>query len=1555
MKSILHYILRNSVQAALAATLFVTSTATGLATPSTTVVVSQVYGGGGNSGATYKNDFIELHNISNSSMDVSTWSVQYASSTGSSWQVTALSGSIPAGGYYLVQEAAGSGGTTSLPTPSVTGSINMSGTAGKVALVNSATALTGTSPTAGVVDFVGYGNTTGSQANYYEGTGAAPTLSNTTSDSRGNQGSTDTDNNATDFTAGTVAPRNSSTTPYIPAVAATQVVVETAADGSGATVPSQSIYVGNSITAYSIARSSSNQFSSNVAATWSLGSITGGVVSGDLVPSGDGKSAVFTPHAAGSAVITATASGLTSVSSGTITVNPAPSNIMGVGATSLARVSTNGGTLLTVNVTPAGNPPSTGITVTADLSAFGGSSHTTLYDDGTHGDAVAGDGIYSLSLTVPQNQAGGSYSIPVSISDAQGRTATASITFNVLGSFTIFHTNDCHARITPHKWIIPAHGTQPFVFSQVGGAAYMGAEILNLVAAQPNSLVLDGGDISEGNPVGDYNYTGTLTNPQIGNTTGSVSDPGNAGVVGFFMLLDKKLKAQPRGRGIDAWVVGNHDVRYKNYVDNLKNQASFPVISCNVCQHGTLTPYFQPYVIVTVNGTKIGIIGYTTPSAQVGPDLANILDVDYADWNGTASNTIHLAPIVNNLRTTQGCDMVILLTHDGHEDLTVPNSSNNNTPPLVDTSAAKLPEVAITGHWHTWCEDVWEPSILNYKTIFMESASYIKYVGELQVTGAGKYISSQQHVLDDSQITPDPDIATYVQNEKNYYNQNTTGYQADQVLGYTASDLVLDTKMKWWSADEYPWTGDDSADGYICDGLKWKANQLWGNCDLSIEVGGGVRSDIAAGPMTFTNIYEMYPWNDDILYVVPMTGQAIWNFIQSNNCDVGISREWHVTATNGVISGITYNGNPINLSQTYNVAISNYIYANNGFTGTFTDINPATGTTYLCRDALMDYAQQFPQSSPYVWGGSPYTLNTNFAGGYIGVVTMMNDADSSPLYDDGFIRMFSVTPETLGRLGSAQVPSSLVNPDGTINHSNPLSEIEWYRSNLGFKTGALHNGDIVQIYGKGGFYNGTPELVDSEGVVSDGVEFNVIGHDATMSQPEYYASINQFYNTSGLNHYVKFFARKTGTNTVQDSANNTLSVMDATGYASKTLPGNVGDLLQLTGVTTAETASISYRFRCDSAVEASTVGVSNFPPQSQVTAIPSGNQTGAIQLTATASGAPVSSVNTISLTPVADSGVTEGNPTSNTGTKTSMYVQSSSTSSYKDERAWVKFDLSSLPANANITGARLQLTCFSAAGAALPAAVCSSSTDNWTETGITWNNQPSFGGAISTNTLTSAAAYTWDVTNVVQSDYAGDKLVSLVVKAVTEGSTDATAPSYAFDAKEYGGSTIPVLQVDTPSTATSPSITQVQFYYRYSSDGTTYGSWTAYQGPVTTAPYTVTFNFPTGAGFYEFYSVATDSNGTVEPDPALYDTSTTFQVNTSGSDANSGTNTPTMPQWGLILMGTLLFGYVATQLRTRLQLFLYLGLLLLVLAMIAIPHLHHSRLNLDHGVKLTSR
>ena len=103
-------------------------------------------------------------------------------------------------------------------------------------------------------------------------------------------------------------------------VAASQVRIETAANGTGTVVPAQSLAVGSAITGYAISRDSTGGFIANVPASWSLTALSGGVVGTDLVVAGDAKSATFTGHAAGSAIIHPVVSGLTSVDSGTISV-----------------------------------------------------------------------------------------------------------------------------------------------------------------------------------------------------------------------------------------------------------------------------------------------------------------------------------------------------------------------------------------------------------------------------------------------------------------------------------------------------------------------------------------------------------------------------------------------------------------------------------------------------------------------------------------------------------------------------------------------------------------------------------------------------------------------------------------------------------------------------------------------------------------------------------------------------------------------------------------------------------------------------------------------------------------------------------------------------------------------------------------------------------------------------------------------------------------------------------------------------------------------------------
>jgi Lamin Tail Domain len=176
------------------------------ATSSASVVVSQVYAGGGNAGATYANDYVELFNRSSSAVSVTGWTVQYASAASASWTSVPLAGSIRAGGYYLVKL---SGGTTgaALPTADATGSANLAASGGKIAVSRGSADLTcgaTAGSCTGLEDLVGYGG-----AVDFEGADAAPALTNTTALLRAGGGCTDTNSNPSDFTAGDPSPRNS--------------------------------------------------------------------------------------------------------------------------------------------------------------------------------------------------------------------------------------------------------------------------------------------------------------------------------------------------------------------------------------------------------------------------------------------------------------------------------------------------------------------------------------------------------------------------------------------------------------------------------------------------------------------------------------------------------------------------------------------------------------------------------------------------------------------------------------------------------------------------------------------------------------------------------------------------------------------------------------------------------------------------------------------------------------------------------------------------------------------------------------------------------------------------------------------------------------------------------------------------------------------------------------------------------------------------------------------------------------------------------------------------
>ena len=172
---------------------------------------------------------------------------------------------------------------------------------------------------------------------------------------------------------------------------------------------------------------------------------------------------------------------------------------------------------------------------------------------------------------------------------------------------------------------------------------------------------------------------------------------------------------------------------------------------------------------------------------------------------------------------------------------------------------------------------------------------------------------------------------------------------------------------------------------------------------------------------------------------------------------------------------------------------------------------------------------------------------------------------------------------------------------------------------------------------------------------------------------------------------------------------------------------------------------------------------------------------------------PPASSTTIALPPIADAEVRELSPDSNHGTSAIMWVRSEGCG--KNRRAFLKFDLSAIPANSTITEARLHLYCQVTSFADLEVQVRAVDNDGWAERTLTWNNQPPHGEVLDAVLIPKCAGskwYSWEVTSFVQAEFSGDKTMSLCLRAEEENGRG----SDGFRSKEHGfACTHPYLKV----------------------------------------------------------------------------------------------------------------------------------------------------------------
>lgn len=246
------------------------------------------------------------------------------------------------------------------------------------------------------------------------------------------------------------------------------VSVETAADGSGMVFPLQTISAGTSITLYAVTRDAFGNHVGSPAATWTLTNTTGGVISSDLSPAGDGSFAVLTGHKAGSAQVIATVGGVP---------NRTPSQVITVVAGDATRFQVNVPTPLSF---------AAGVTKTLAITAFDAFGNPAIGYTGLHTLTFTGANPSTRPVTPPHvaNQAGAL--IPFGQPTSLHFNAGVLNTTGIAGDMRLFHAETA----TIHAADGPITGTSALLTVGAGAHTQMALETAaaTVVAGVPFSV-----------------------------------------------------------------------------------------------------------------------------------------------------------------------------------------------------------------------------------------------------------------------------------------------------------------------------------------------------------------------------------------------------------------------------------------------------------------------------------------------------------------------------------------------------------------------------------------------------------------------------------------------------------------------------------------------------------------------------------------------------------------------------------------------------------------------------------------------------------------------------------------------------------------------------------------------------------------------------------------------------------------------------------------------------------------------------------------------------------
>ncbi len=502
----------------------------------------------------------------------------------------------------------------------------------------------------------------------------------------------------------------------------------------------------------------------------------------------------------------------------------------------------------------------------------------------------------------------------------------SSTAFAEVKNLTILHTNDHHGHFMKFA---------PYPVRDVGGLAAQ-STLVNITRAEVEKdggvvLLLSAGDFNTGIPESD------------------------------MLDAEPDIKIM-NAMGFDALALGNHE--FDNARDVLLKQqewAEFPFLAANIVKKGSGEPLVESYVIKEYDGLKVAIFGLTTTRTPVLTLPENTADLEFKDPVETAK------ALVPKLK--EEADIVVALTHMGFYE----ESSHHYE--LGDVNlAAQVPEidVVVGGHSHT---KLTEAKVVG-DTLVVQAGSYSEYVGRLDLvvdTEANKVTESAYKLIsvNGKKRVRYNDNRYYMYVDKGYVEDGgilemTTPYaeQADELL----SQPIGETLVELLGTNGESRSQETNLGNLITDAMAAKAG-----ADIALQNGGGIRTGIAPGTITYRDVLMVQPFGNTLV-VIDMTGQQIvdmLNFAATVYGGGGFPQvsgiKWTLNKTAGAAENVMIGDAAIDLNKTYKVATNNFMAAGGDGYAVLKDL-PKYDTGFVDADVIREYITNAGTIEPKVEG-----------------------------------------------------------------------------------------------------------------------------------------------------------------------------------------------------------------------------------------------------------------------------------------------------------------------------------------------------------------------------------------------------------------------------------------------------------------------------------------------------------------------------------------------------------------------------------------------------------